>query len=34
VGDFRMILGAVKVSDDLYGDFAAVLGIRRTLERL
>ena len=28
VGDFRMILGAVKVSDDFYGDFAAVLGIR------
>ena len=23
-----MILGAVKVSDDFYGDFAAVLGIR------
>ena len=28
VGDFGMILGAVKVFDGFYGDFAAVLGIR------
>jgi DNA repair protein RadC len=27
-GDFSMILGAVKVFDDFYGDFAAVLGLR------
>ena len=28
VGDFGMILGAVKVFDGFYGHFAAVLGIR------